>query len=247
MENKTEDKSEEKRLEDVPTVRDFPEDLPGLPPIRQVEFQINLVPGVAPIAQSPYTLALSEMQELSTQLQELLDKGFIRFSSSPWRAPVLSVKKKDGFFRMCIGMKRISEKRTKNQAKNDKTEHGMEKREKDKVKSKPKSKKSKSTPQKSTVKAEAETEEMLNGPTMYLIMGRRVYQPRPGSSPHNPDGEAGIGLVGVSGGGGEVEDLSGTVGSMNIGRPWVSASWEAIGRVNKLLRAYTLAISFGLL
>ncbi|GJX29112.1 hypothetical protein Tco_0237191 [Tanacetum coccineum] len=87
---------------DVPTVRDFPEDLPGLPPIRQVEFQINLVPGSAPIAQSPYTLALSEMQELSTQLQELLDKGFIRFSSSPWRAPVLSIKKKDGFFRMCI-------------------------------------------------------------------------------------------------------------------------------------------------
>ncbi|GKC04861.1 putative reverse transcriptase domain-containing protein [Tanacetum coccineum] len=80
----------------------FPEDLPGLPPIRQVEFQINLVPRAAPIAQSSYTLALSEIQELSTQLQELLDKGIIRFSSSPWRALVLSVKKKDGFFRMCI-------------------------------------------------------------------------------------------------------------------------------------------------
>ncbi|GKF32346.1 hypothetical protein Tco_0102144, partial [Tanacetum coccineum] len=131
-----------------------------------------LVPGVAPIAQSPYTLALSELQELSTQLQELLDKEFIRFSSSPWRAPVLSVKKKDGFFRMCIGMKWISETRTKNQAKNDKTEHGMEKREKDKVKSKPKSKKSKSTPQKSTVKAEAKTEEMLNGPTCTHLIGR---------------------------------------------------------------------------
>ncbi|GKG22952.1 hypothetical protein Tco_0388255, partial [Tanacetum coccineum] len=91
---------------DVPTVRDFPEvfpeDLPRLPPIRQVEFEINLVPGAAPIAQSLYTLALSEMQELSTQLQELLDKGFIKFSSSPWRALVLSFKKKDGFFRMCI-------------------------------------------------------------------------------------------------------------------------------------------------
>ncbi|GKG42038.1 hypothetical protein Tco_0473789, partial [Tanacetum coccineum] len=69
------DKSKEKRLEDVPTVRDFsevfPEDLPGLPPIRQVEFQIDLVPGAAPVARAPYRLAPSEMEELSTQLQEL--------------------------------------------------------------------------------------------------------------------------------------------------------------------------------
>ncbi|GKE47955.1 putative reverse transcriptase domain-containing protein, partial [Tanacetum coccineum] len=88
----TGDKSEEKRLEDVPTVRDFPEvfpeDLPGLPPTRQVEFQIDLVPGVAPVARAPYRLAPSELQELSTQLQELSDKGFIRPSSSPWGAPV---------------------------------------------------------------------------------------------------------------------------------------------------------------
>ncbi|GKE80872.1 hypothetical protein Tco_1550872 [Tanacetum coccineum] len=98
----TEDKSEEKRLEDVPTVRDFskvfPEDLPGLPPTRQVEFQIELVPGVAPVARAPYRLAPSELQELSTQLHELSDKGFIRPSSSPWGAPVLFVKKKDGSF-----------------------------------------------------------------------------------------------------------------------------------------------------
>ncbi|GJS94785.1 putative reverse transcriptase domain-containing protein [Tanacetum coccineum] len=84
------DKSKEKRLEDVPTVRDFlevfPEDLPGLPPIRQVEFQIDLVPGAAPVARAPYRLAPSEMEELSTQLQELSDKGFIRPSSSPWGA-----------------------------------------------------------------------------------------------------------------------------------------------------------------
>ncbi|GJV67766.1 putative reverse transcriptase domain-containing protein [Tanacetum coccineum] len=75
----TEDKSEEKRLEDVPTVRDFlevfPEDLPGLPPTRQVEFQIDLVHGAAPVARAPYRLAPSEMQELSAQLQELSDKG----------------------------------------------------------------------------------------------------------------------------------------------------------------------------
>ncbi|GKC44224.1 putative reverse transcriptase domain-containing protein [Tanacetum coccineum] len=67
----------------------FPEDLPRLPPARQVEFQIDLVLGVAPVARAPYRLAPSEMQELSAQLQELSDKGFIRPSSSPWGAPVL--------------------------------------------------------------------------------------------------------------------------------------------------------------
>ncbi|GJR69880.1 putative reverse transcriptase domain-containing protein [Tanacetum coccineum] len=81
-----EDKSEEKRLEDVPTIRDFlevfPEDFPGLPPKRQVEFQIDLVPGAAPVTRAPYRLAPSELQELSTQLQELSDKGFIRPRSS---------------------------------------------------------------------------------------------------------------------------------------------------------------------
>ncbi|GJV87848.1 hypothetical protein Tco_1531786 [Tanacetum coccineum] len=79
----------------------FPEDLPGLPSVRQVEFQINLIPGAEPVAQAPYRLAPSEMQELSNQLQELLDRGFIRPSASPWGAPVLFVKKKDGSFRMC--------------------------------------------------------------------------------------------------------------------------------------------------
>ncbi|GJW33735.1 putative reverse transcriptase domain-containing protein [Tanacetum coccineum] len=85
---KTEDKSKEKRLKDVPIVREFPEvfpkDLHGLPPAQQVEFQIDLVPGAAPVARAPYRLAPAEMQELSTQLQELSDKGFIRPSSSPW-------------------------------------------------------------------------------------------------------------------------------------------------------------------
>ncbi|GKE79944.1 putative reverse transcriptase domain-containing protein, partial [Tanacetum coccineum] len=83
----TEDKSREKRLEDVPIVQDFlevfPEDLPGLPPTRQVEFQIDLMTGIAPVARAPYRLAPSEMKELSEQLQELSDKGFIRPSSSP--------------------------------------------------------------------------------------------------------------------------------------------------------------------
>nr|GEX90955.1 putative reverse transcriptase domain-containing protein [Tanacetum cinerariifolium] len=94
----TEDKSKEKRLEDVPIVQDFPEvfpeDLPGIPPTRQVEFQIDLVPGTALMAWAPYRLAPSEMKELSDQLKELADKGFIRLSSSPWGAPVLFVKKK---------------------------------------------------------------------------------------------------------------------------------------------------------
>ncbi|GJY59744.1 putative reverse transcriptase domain-containing protein [Tanacetum coccineum] len=112
------DKSEEKRLEDVPTVRDFPEvfpeDLPGLPPTRQVEFQIDLVPGAAPVARAPYRLAPSEMEELSTQLQELSDKGFIRPSSSPWGAPVLFVKKKDGSFRMCIDYRELNKLTVKN-------------------------------------------------------------------------------------------------------------------------------------
>ncbi|GJY50732.1 putative reverse transcriptase domain-containing protein [Tanacetum coccineum] len=116
--NEVEDKSEKKRLEDVPIVRDFPEvfpeDLPGLPPTRQVEFQIDLVPGAAPVARAPYRLAPSEMKELSEQLKELSDKGFIRPSSSPWGAPVLFVKKKDGSFRMCIDYRELNKLTVKN-------------------------------------------------------------------------------------------------------------------------------------
>ncbi|GJS63170.1 putative reverse transcriptase domain-containing protein [Tanacetum coccineum] len=97
---KAKDKSKEKRLEDVPIVQDFlevfPKDLPGIPPTRQVEFQIDLMPGDAPVARAPYRLAPSEMKELSDQLKELSDNGFIRPSSSPWGAPVLFVKKKVG-------------------------------------------------------------------------------------------------------------------------------------------------------
>ncbi|GJU75181.1 putative reverse transcriptase domain-containing protein [Tanacetum coccineum] len=113
-----EDKSGKKRLEDVPIVRDFPEvfpeDLSGLPLTRQVEFQIDLVPGAAPVARAPYRLAPSEMKELSEQLKELSDKGFIRPSSSPWGAPVLFVKKKDGSFRMCIDYRELNKLTVKN-------------------------------------------------------------------------------------------------------------------------------------
>ncbi|GJZ59633.1 putative reverse transcriptase domain-containing protein [Tanacetum coccineum] len=103
---KEEDKSEGKQIKDVPIVRDFPdvfpEDLPSLPLARLVEFQIDLILRAALVARAPYRLAPSELKELSEQLQELSDKGFIRPSSSPWGAPVLFVKKKDGSFRMCI-------------------------------------------------------------------------------------------------------------------------------------------------
>ncbi|GJZ24389.1 putative nucleotidyltransferase, ribonuclease H [Tanacetum coccineum] len=88
--------------------------LPGLPPTRQVEFQIDLVPGAAPVARAPYRLAPSEMKELSEQLQELSDKGFIRPSSSPWGAPVLFVKKKDGSFWMCIDYRELNKLTVKN-------------------------------------------------------------------------------------------------------------------------------------
>ncbi|KAJ9556370.1 hypothetical protein OSB04_010984 [Centaurea solstitialis] len=102
-------KAEEKSIQDIPVVREFPEvfpeELPGLPPPRQVEFHIDLVPGAGPIAKSPYRLAPSEMQELSNQLQEF---------SSPWGAPVLFVKKKDGSFRMCIDYRELNKITIKN-------------------------------------------------------------------------------------------------------------------------------------
>ncbi|GJX32393.1 putative reverse transcriptase domain-containing protein [Tanacetum coccineum] len=115
---KEEDKLEGKQIKDVPIVRDFlevfPEDLPGLPPARPVEFQIDLIPGAAPVARAPYRLAPSKMKELSEQLQELSDKGFIRPSSSPWGALVLFVKKKDGSFRMCIDYRELNKLTVKN-------------------------------------------------------------------------------------------------------------------------------------
>nr|GEZ97142.1 putative reverse transcriptase domain-containing protein [Tanacetum cinerariifolium] len=88
--------------------------LPGLLPIRPVEFQIDLVPGAAPVARAPYRLAPSEMKELAKQLKELFDKGFIRPSSLPRGAPVLFVKKKDGLFRMCIDYRELNKLTVKN-------------------------------------------------------------------------------------------------------------------------------------
>nr|GEV59219.1 reverse transcriptase domain-containing protein [Tanacetum cinerariifolium] len=91
-----------------------PDDLPGLPPPRQVEFRIDLVPSAAPVARAPYQLAPSEMKELVKQLQELFEKGFIRPSSSSWGAQVLFVKKKDRSFRMCIDYRELNKLTVKN-------------------------------------------------------------------------------------------------------------------------------------
>ncbi|GJW66080.1 putative reverse transcriptase domain-containing protein [Tanacetum coccineum] len=111
-------KAGEKRLDDIHVVRKFPEvfpdDLSGLPPIREVEFRIDLIPGALPVAKAPYRLAPSEMNELSNQLKELQEKGFIRPSSSPWGAPVLFVKKKDGAMRMCIDYRELNKLTIKN-------------------------------------------------------------------------------------------------------------------------------------
>nr|GFD55503.1 putative reverse transcriptase domain-containing protein [Tanacetum cinerariifolium] len=71
-------------------------ELPGIPPVREVEFNIKLVPGAEPISKAPYRMAPVELKELKDQLQELLERGFIRPSVSPWGVPVLFVKKKDG-------------------------------------------------------------------------------------------------------------------------------------------------------
>ncbi|GJQ90879.1 putative reverse transcriptase domain-containing protein [Tanacetum coccineum] len=109
---------DEPRISDIPVVRGFtdvfPKDLSGLPPQRQVEFRIDLVPGAMSIAKSPYCLPPSEMQELSGQLQELQYKGFIRPSHSSWGAPVLVMKKKDGSFSMCIDYRKLNKITIKN-------------------------------------------------------------------------------------------------------------------------------------
>ncbi|KAL0556637.1 hypothetical protein IC582_005151 [Cucumis melo] len=99
-------------LEDIPVVREFPnvfpEELLRLPPDREIEFSIDLVPGTAPISQALYKMTQMELRELNSQLLELVDMGFIRPSASPWGAPVLFVKKKDGTLRLCIGYRQLN-------------------------------------------------------------------------------------------------------------------------------------------
>ncbi|GKF44482.1 hypothetical protein Tco_0131034, partial [Tanacetum coccineum] len=111
-------KASDKKHEDIVVVRDFPkvfpDDLSGLPPIREIELRIELIPEATSVAKSPYGLAPSELEELSGQLKELQDKGFIRPSSSHWGAPVLFVKKKDGSFRMRIDYRELNRLTVKN-------------------------------------------------------------------------------------------------------------------------------------
>ena len=109
---------EAKSLEEAPVVNKypdvFPEELPGMPPDRDIEFVIDLVPGTSPIAKRPYRMAASELAELKKQLEELQRIGFIRPSSSPWGAPVLFVKKKDGSMRLCVDYRALNEVTIKN-------------------------------------------------------------------------------------------------------------------------------------
>ena len=111
-------KTKERNLTEILIVRDFPavfpKDVSGLPPARQVEFRIDLLPGATPVAKAAYLLAPSEMKELQSQLQELQDKGFIRPSHFPWGAPVLFVKKKDRTLRMCIDYRELNKLTFKN-------------------------------------------------------------------------------------------------------------------------------------
>jgi hypothetical protein len=106
------------QLEDIPVVCEysdvFPDDLPGMPPNRDIEFVIELQPGTAPISKRPYRMPPKELAELKVQLQELLDKGYIRPSSSPWGSPALFVKKKDGSLRMCVDYRPLNAVAIKN-------------------------------------------------------------------------------------------------------------------------------------
>ncbi|KAL4020691.1 hypothetical protein IC575_019472 [Cucumis melo] len=105
-------------LSSEPVVRDypdvFPEELPGLPPHREIEFAIELEPGTVPISRAPYKMTPAELKELKVQLQKLHDKGFIRSSVSPWGALVLFVKKKDGSMRLCIDYRELNKVTVKN-------------------------------------------------------------------------------------------------------------------------------------
>ena len=112
-------RDDDMRLEDIPVVREFPDvfpdDLPGLPPDREIDFQIDLAPGIEPISRAPYRMAPAELKELKVQMEEMVNKGFVRPSTSPWGAPILFVKKKDGSMRLCIDYRELNKVTIRNQ------------------------------------------------------------------------------------------------------------------------------------
>jgi len=93
-------------LDEFPDV--FPKEIPGLPPQREIDFSIELLPGSTPVSKVPYRMSIPKLTELKIQLQELLEKGYIRPSVSPWGAPVLFIKKKDGTLRLCIDYRHLN-------------------------------------------------------------------------------------------------------------------------------------------
>ena len=99
-------------VKDYPDV--FPEELPGMPPDREIEFLIELLPGIGPISKRPYRMPTNDLEEVKKQIKELLEKGYIRLSSSPWGALVLLVEKKDGTLRMCVDYRSLNEVTIKN-------------------------------------------------------------------------------------------------------------------------------------
>jgi len=92
----------------------FPDEIPDLPPSRDVDFTIDLIPGAGPVSMAPYQMALAELTELKKQIEDLLEKNFIRPSASPWGVAVLLVKKKDGSSRLCVDYRQLNKLTIKN-------------------------------------------------------------------------------------------------------------------------------------
>jgi hypothetical protein len=109
---------EEKSLEHIKIVCEYPdvflEELPGMPPDRDIKFSVELLPKTAPISKRAYRMDVKDLIELKQQIEELLEKGFIRPNSSPWGAPILFVNKKDGSRRMCVNYRNLNEVTIKN-------------------------------------------------------------------------------------------------------------------------------------
>ncbi len=116
--DREEDSEREPSLDDFPILKEFadvfPSELLGMPPPRAVDFHIDLVLGAEPVSRAPYRMTTNELSELKAQLEELLEKGHIQPSVSPWGAPVIFVKKKDGSLRLCIDYQQLNKVTIKN-------------------------------------------------------------------------------------------------------------------------------------